>query len=113
YKTMVDWWGQYSYDRHVYVGHGIYKANPPRDDKWKDPAELPRQIEYLRENENIQGSILYSSRSIGLNPHGWVDSLRNNYYKYPAIVPPMNWISSEKPKPPVVEKTIISDSIMD
>ncbi|MGN6533700.1 MAG: hypothetical protein ACTHK0_18305, partial [Ginsengibacter sp.] len=29
-------------------------------------------------------------------------SLRNNYYKYPAIIPPMNWIDSVKPLPPVL-----------
>ncbi len=32
-------------------------------------------------------------------------SLRNNYYKYPAIVPPMEWIDSVPPISPMVEKT--------
>jgi uncharacterized lipoprotein YddW (UPF0748 family) len=112
FKTTTDWWAKYSYGRHVYVGHGIYKA-VERDAQWRKPSELPDQISYLRQNEDVQGSVLYSSRSIGLNPYGWVDSLRNNYYKYPALVPPMKWISDEKPRMPLIEKTIIADSIMD
>jgi hypothetical protein len=112
YTTTMNWWGDYSYGRHVYVGHGIYKA-VEKDPGWRRNDELPRQIEILRGNEKIQGSVLYSSRSIGLNPHGWVDSLQDNYYKYPALVPPMKWISSEKPAMPLVDKTIIQDSTMD
>lgn len=112
YSTMVDWWAEYSYGRHVYVGHGIYKA-VERDQYWRSPKELPRQIEYLRTNPGVQGSVLYSSRSIGLNPFGWVDSLRNNYFKYPALIPPMKWISEEKPKMPVIEKSFVQDSIME
>ncbi len=112
FSETSDWWAKYSYGKHIYVGHGIYKAIM-KDPGWKKRDELPRQIEYLRTNEKIQGSILYSSRSVVNNPFGWVDSLRNNYYKYPALIPPMKWISDEKPGKPLVDKTIIQDSIMD
>ena len=31
-----------------------------------------------------------------------MDSLRSNYYKYPAIPPAMKWIDSSKPQPPLL-----------
>jgi hypothetical protein len=58
----------------------------------------------LRENPNVQGSIYFSSKSFDNNPNGWNDSLQNNYYKYPALLPPMPWISNQKPAPPALDR---------
>jgi hypothetical protein len=66
----------------------------------------------LRRYPNVHGSIYFSSRTFNRNPHGWNDSLQNNYYKYPALLPPMRWIDNEKPWAPIVEKTITSDSVI-
>jgi hypothetical protein len=46
----------------------------------------------LRKYPNVQGSIYFSSKSFNNNPNGWCDSLRNNYYKEPALLPAMNWL---------------------
>jgi uncharacterized lipoprotein YddW (UPF0748 family) len=91
YETMLDWWSQHSYGRHVYIGHGIYRTNE-RNIAWKNPDELPDQIKLLRQYPNIQGSIYFSSTSFNRNPNGWNDSLQNNYYKNPASIPLMEWL---------------------
>jgi len=111
YAKMLDWWSRNSFGRHIYIGHGIYRTaeNQP---KWKNPAELPNQIKLLRRYPNVQGSIYFSSKSFERNPNGWNDSLRDNYYKYPALLPPMRWIDNEKPWPPIVERSITNDSII-
>lgn len=92
YKTMLDWWAKNSYGRHVYIGHGIYRVNE-RSLAWKNPNELPNQIKLLRKSENIHGSIYFSSKTFDNNPNGWNDSLRNNYYKVPALIPEMPWLN--------------------
>jgi len=112
FAKMVDWWASNSYGRHIYIGHGIYKATEPNEPTWRNPNELPNQIKYLRQNPNVQGSAYYSSRLFDKNPNGWNDSLRNNYYKYPALLPPMRWIDNEKPWPPIVERKIADDSVI-
>ena len=48
----------------------------------------------------FQGAVFFSSNSFETNPNGWCDSLQNNYYNYPALIPPMPWIDSTKPHPP-------------
>lgn len=93
YETMIDWWSRNSYGRHIYIGHGIYRATE-RSAAWKDPNELPEQIRLVRETPNIHGSIFYSSKTFDKNPHGWNDSLRNNYYREPAPIPVMEWLDS-------------------
>ncbi len=100
YEKLLDWWGKNSYGKHVYIGHGIYRAEEGNSPKWKNPNELPSQIKLLRDNPNVQGSIYFSSKSFERNFNGWNDSLRNNYYKEPALIPAMAWLSKGKPSMP-------------
>ncbi|MCW3116444.1 MAG: hypothetical protein JWM28_526 [Chitinophagaceae bacterium] len=90
YEKLLDWWGKHSYGKHLYIGMAVYKAGV--NTAWKNPNELPNQIKLLRENPNVQGSIYFSSTSFNRNPNGWNDSLRNNYYKIQAEIPPMQWL---------------------
>jgi len=111
YTKILEWWSRNSYGRNIYIGHGIYRAGG-KEAAWNDPNQLPEQIRLLRTYSNVQGSIYFSSKSFDKNPNGWNDSLRENYYKYPALLPPMRWIDNEKPWPPIVERSIINDSVI-
>lgn len=91
YEELINWWSQHSYGRHVYIGHGIYRSNE-RNPAWKNPNELPNQLKLLRQTPNVKGSIYFSSTSFDRNPNGWNDSLQNNYYKKPALIPEMDWL---------------------
>ena len=102
YEVLIDWWARHAYGRQLYIGQGIYRSMESKSYAWKKVNELPNQIKRLREYPQVQGSIFFSSSSFNSNPNGWSDSLRNNYYKYPAIVPPMAWIDSVKPSSPVL-----------
>lgn len=102
FKVLTDWWARHAYGRQLYIGQGIYRALEARSYAWKNKNELPDQIQFLRQYPQIQGSVFFSSSTFKSNPNGWSDSLRNNYYKYPAIPPPMNWIDSAKPVAPVL-----------
>jgi uncharacterized lipoprotein YddW (UPF0748 family) len=92
YEKLLDWWSKHTYGKHLYIGHGIYRASNNPSSAWKDPNELPNQIKLLRQYPNVQGSIYYSSNSFNKNPNGWNDSLKNNYYRDPALIPPMDWL---------------------
>jgi len=111
YEKLLDWWSRHSYGRHVYIGHGIYRAGG-KEAGWNNPNQIPDQIKLLRRYPNVQGSIYFSSKTFDRNPNGWNDSLRNEYYKYPALLPPMRWIDNEKPWPPIVERSITRDSVI-
>lgn len=92
YETLIDWWSKHTYGRHMYIGQGIYRALERNSFAWKNPNELPNQIKLLRQYPSIQGSVYFSSTTFESNPNGWVDSLRNNYYSSPALIPPMDWL---------------------
>ncbi len=90
YQGLLDWWGQHTFGKHLYIGLAIYRANS--NVNWKDKTQLPRQIEALRNNKNVQGMIFFSSKSFNSNPNGWSDEIRYNYFKEPATIPEMEWI---------------------
>ncbi|MEO6930222.1 MAG: hypothetical protein ABI151_01270, partial [Chitinophagaceae bacterium] len=58
----------------------------------------------LREYPEVQGSAYYSSKTFKRNPNGWSDSLRNNYYRNWAIVPPMPWLDTTRPATPQIRQ---------
>lgn len=103
YTTLINWWANHSYGRHIYIGHGLYRAGS--NTAWRDKSQLPQQIKMLRTYENIYGSAYFSSKNFYRNPNGWSDSLKDNYYKTIALVPPMKWIDSVAPASPIISKS--------
>jgi uncharacterized lipoprotein YddW (UPF0748 family) len=101
YEKLLDWWAKHSYGKHLYIGIAAYKAGTRGS--WNNPQEIPNQIKLERETENVQGAIYFSSTSFNRNPGGWIDSLQNNYYKTPALIPPMDWLP-ENPNKIVMRK---------
>lgn len=103
FNMLLNWWANNTYGRQLYIGHGIYRALESRSGSWRNPNEIPSQVKAVRANANVEGSIYFSSATFSRNPNGWCDSLRNNYYKYPALIPPMKWIDSIPPISPLKE----------
>ncbi|RYZ53099.1 MAG: hypothetical protein EOO14_15945 [Chitinophagaceae bacterium] len=90
FQPILEWWNNNSYGRHCYIGMGIYRAGS--NAAWKNPNELPRQIDSTRAMPNVQGQIYFSSTTFDKNPNGWNDVLRNKYYKEQVSVPDMPWL---------------------
>jgi hypothetical protein len=102
YDVLLKWWNENTYGRQMYIGHGIYRAGT--NSAWRNKNEIPDQIRALRQFPTTQGSVYFSSKTFEKNPNGWNDSLRNNYYHYPALIPPMPWLDNTAPAQPLFEK---------
>ena len=61
---------------------------------------MPNQVKYLRNNPRVQGSVFFSSKSLTDDLLGFTDSLKERYYKYPALPPVMLWLDSVPPNVP-------------
>jgi uncharacterized lipoprotein YddW (UPF0748 family) len=112
FKNMVDWWGENSFGRHFYVGIGAYRAGyKDKDATWANPTEIPNQIRYLR-NDEADGAIFFSSRSLVANSLGFVDSLRKDFFRYPALVPTMPWKDKIPPlSPKSLKATLLASGL--
>jgi uncharacterized lipoprotein YddW (UPF0748 family) len=108
YETLLEWWSRHTYGKDCYIGLGIYKAGTSKN--WRDVTLIPRQIQALRETPNIGGAIYFSSKSFMNNPLGWNDSLRNNYYRYPALIPPYADNGIQNPPVPLITDVVITNN---
>ena len=105
YKTLVKWWSDNTYGKHLYIGHAAYRVFQSDDKSWHNNHEMPNQLYYNRKFNNVKGSIFYNSKSL-LNNQGHLrDSLKQNFYKYLAIVPAMAWKDTTPPLSPMNFKT--------
>lgn len=98
YKPLLKWWSENTFGRHLYVGHATYRVFSSPEKGWNDPSELPSQLRYNRLTTNVHGSVFYSSKSLMNNQGNVRDSLRANFYRAPALMPPMPW---KDPIPPL------------
>ncbi|MDR2496508.1 MAG: family 10 glycosylhydrolase [Tannerellaceae bacterium] len=97
FYPFVKNWMQYKSNRHFVAGLAPYRMLPP--DNW--PAdEISRQINYLRA-VNADGIAFFRGAQIFRNAKGIRDSLQNHYFRYPALLPPLSWLSDERPPAPL------------
>jgi uncharacterized lipoprotein YddW (UPF0748 family) len=111
--TLIDWWNQHHNDVHLYIGQAIYRGAENNAGWRKNPNELLDQINLLRSKENIKGSLYFSSKSFERNANGWNDSLKNNYYRSPALIPSMPWIYNTKALAPKVDVANVTNTQLD
>ncbi len=100
YGKLLPWWAEQAKknNRHLYSGNAPYRISDNHN--W-DADELPRQIRLNRKTEGCHGNIYFRiNAGILNNPKGFLDSLKTNYYKYPAITPAMTWKDSVSPLVP-------------
>jgi uncharacterized lipoprotein YddW (UPF0748 family) len=100
FQPLLDWWSKNSYGKACYIGLGYFKGGT--NATWRDRTLIPRQIAAIRQTPDVHGAVYFSGKSFQKNPLGWNDSLQLNYYRYPALVPPMPWIADEQPVSPRV-----------
>jgi uncharacterized lipoprotein YddW (UPF0748 family) len=110
YKTLVEWWNNHTYGRHLYIGQGVYMADTnSTNPAWRNPQELPNQMRINREYSNVKGSIFYKTDSFKKNVMGFNDSLRTEFYAYSATTPVMAWLPPRNIIKPDTNVVIIAE----
>lgn len=100
YKSLVDWWSENHGNRHLYIGHSVYKVDKNSTEKsWKTAGQIGKQIRSNLKSREISGSVFFSSKYLVANNLGISDTLKN-IYKYPALLPSMPWKDGMAPNSP-------------
>lgn len=97
YPFALDWQEQ-SNGRHIVPGLGIYFLHPS-EGNW-DLDEIERQINFVRA-EGMAGEAHYRAAFLfEQDTQGLYETLKEDYYAYPALQPAMPWLDTEAPTPP-------------
>ncbi|MEM9664771.1 MAG: family 10 glycosylhydrolase [Bacteroidota bacterium] len=103
YASLATWWSATSLGRHLYTGHGLYRADRATfSGTLYNANEVPRQVRYNRGDPGIQGSVFFRAENLyTLSTKGIRDSLRTTLYRHPAFTPTMSWKDQTPPGTPV------------
>lgn len=95
FATLCKWWNDNVFGRDLYIGLAPFKISRQATvAAWKSGKQLPSQVRMLRSYPNIGGSIYFSSKSFKNDLIGFQDSLKTAFYRYPAVTPPMDVVTT-------------------
>ncbi len=91
YHALARWWVEQLNGQHLYIGHGLYRADPNTFAGTLFSAEeIPNQIYFNRGYLDILGSVFFRAKNVTeYYSQGIVDRLQSEFYRYPALTPPM------------------------
>ncbi|MCM3781481.1 family 10 glycosylhydrolase [Neobacillus mesonae] len=100
YDKLTDWWSDIVSEKnvHLYIGQALYRNGTV--DGWLNSEEIPNQITYNRNYEEVKGSAFFSAKWFEDNILGITDRLRSGLYAEPALIPEMPWLDDEAPSAP-------------
>jgi len=87
YRILLKWWAENSYGKNLYIGLFASGLKVNTATAWKRPNEIARQMALNQQVEQVDGAMFFSAKPFISNPQGLNDTLRTNYYKYPALNP--------------------------
>jgi uncharacterized lipoprotein YddW (UPF0748 family) len=89
YANLVNWWNNNSEGRHLYIGQSV--------DRTMKAGQLTLKMKYERTLPNISGNCFWPANEILWNNGGVSDSLKANYHRHPALIPPYRHKSRRSP----------------
>ena len=96
YASLHNWWAEQRNDRHVYTGNADYKITLSG---WP-AAEITRQIRFNQSSGAVQGSVQFRAYNLRTNDGGIVNALTSDVFRYPSVVPVMDWKETTPPETP-------------
>ena len=99
YEPLLDWWSKNNNGVQLYIGQSLGAMIPATLPDGTKENQLHKKMKMMRENRNVHGNVWWSGYGMMRNPDGIIDSLANDYQKYPALVPVYTHIDTLAPQP--------------
>ncbi|MDH6304138.1 uncharacterized lipoprotein YddW (UPF0748 family) [Parabacteroides sp. PF5-5] len=98
FYPFVDNWTENTNGRLFISGLGTYRMRT-KDGDWS-LYDIAEQMEYLRKS-NANGVAFFRASQVFGDTKGLYKMLKSKYFKYPALLPPLTWLSKERPEAPL------------
>ncbi len=90
YTTLLEWWNKHTNGRPLYVGQDVARTMKAR--------QLTQKMRQERSQLNISGHCFWPANELLWNNGGVADSLRQNYHRYPALIPAYTHLHNRPPE---------------
>jgi len=99
YETLVRWWSRNNYGAHLYIGQDTKRTMEAPDlYYYSSDNQLTRKMELARQTPAIYGNCFFHAYDLTKNLSGIADSLKNNFHRYPALIPAYLHLHDKSPK---------------
>lgn len=98
YKTLITWWNKNAGNRPLYIGEDIERTAKFADPSNPKSHQLPAKHALHQQMKNVKGTVLWYAKTATDNVGNIGHTLRNYYWKYPALQPSMPFLDNKAPK---------------
>ena len=98
YETLIKWWNQYAGGRPLVIGEDVERTVKHADLSNPKVHQLPAKMALHKQLPYVKGAILWYAKAAVDNIGNYGTTLRNVYWKYPALQPEMPFIDGKAPQ---------------
>lgn len=91
YTTLLKWWADHTYGVPLYIGQDVVRT--------MNKTQLYQKMMQVAADSRIGGHCFWPAYELEKNVGQVCDSLQQNYFKYPALLPSTNKFDQQPPKP--------------
>ena len=98
YETLIRWWSENAGDRHLYIGQDVERTVKYADTERPQEHQMRKKYTLQRSLPGIEGSCQWYAKAVVDNPANYTTILRQEFHRYPALMPLMPWVDHKAPK---------------
>lgn len=98
YETLIKWWNEYCGHRPLFIGEDIERTVKHADPNNPKSHQMAAKFLLHSQMENVQGTVLWYAKAAVDNVGKYGTTLRNVYWRKPALQPLMTFIDKKAPK---------------
>lgn len=91
YNTLIEWWSKNSGNVNLYIGQDVLRTVYPKKQymvKGSDTNnQITKKLSLAYKYKEIKGNCFWPGYEIIKNSGNYTDSIKDNYFKYPALLP--------------------------
>ena len=100
YNELIRWWNGHINKANLYIGEDVERTVKHPDADNPQRHQLAAKMRLHSELPNVKGTVLWYAKAAVDNVGNYGTSLRNNYWKSPALMPEMPWVDDDAPRKP-------------
>lgn len=97
YTELIRWWNKNAAGRPLFIGEDVERTVKHADPQNAKSHQLPAKMQLHQECEGVQGTVLWYAKAAVDNVGNYGSSLRQVYWRYPALQPLMPHIDKKAP----------------
>ena len=98
YDELIHWWNQHLTNTALYIGEDVERTVKYPDPKDKNRHQLSAKMSLHQQLPRVKGTVLWYAKAAVDNVGNYGTTLRNVYWRTPALQPVMEHIDKKSPK---------------